>query len=61
LSWQLLTNDWFNWVFSTYSVLLGLIPTVIGFILKLLAVFHPDIPSDKIIDLIKSYKNGKVK
>ncbi|KKW12657.1 MAG: hypothetical protein UY48_C0010G0009 [Candidatus Gottesmanbacteria bacterium GW2011_GWB1_49_7] len=57
---SLLTNDWFNWIFSTYSVCLGLIPVAVSFILKLIAIFHPGVPSDKIIDLIQKTFAKKV-
>jgi len=50
-----LTNNWMSWFFSTYSIAIMGAPSVMAFILKLLAMFNPRIPSDKIIDLIKEY------
>jgi len=49
------TNEGIANFFSTYSMLLGLLPMVITFILKLVAIFHPKVPGDKIIELIQSY------
>jgi hypothetical protein len=49
-----LSNNWFNWLVSNYSILIGLIPVSVIFILKLIAIFHPGIPSDKIVDLIQN-------
>lgn len=51
---DLFTNNWFNWILSTYSIGLGLLPVVVTFVLKLIAIFHPGVPSDKIVDLIQS-------
>ena len=60
---SLFSNEWFTWFFSTYSMLLGFLPLVIGFLLKLFAIVHPGIPTDKITELIQSYwpvKGAKV-
>ena len=57
---NLLSNDWFNWLFSTYSIGFGLVPVVLTFILKFIAIFHPGVPSDKIIDLIQNTFKKKV-
>lgn len=54
LSW-FLTNDWFDWFWTTYSMLIASIPVIIAFLLKLIAIFHPDIKSDKIIELLQSF------
>ena len=51
---ELFTNEWFNWIFSTYSICLGLIPMILIFLLKLIAIFHPGIPSDKVVELIQN-------
>jgi len=50
-----LSNDWMSWVFSTYSLAIMAVPSVVAFILKLIALFNPAVQSDKIIDLIKEY------
>jgi hypothetical protein len=49
------TNDGIANFFSTYSILLGLLPMVVTFVLKLVAIFSPKVPSDKIIELIQGY------
>ena len=51
---DLFSNNWFTWFFSTYSIGLGLAPIVVVFVLKMIAIFHPGIPTDKIVDLIQS-------
>ena len=50
-----LSNDWCVWIWNNYSIVITAIPTVIGFGLKLVAIFNPNTPSDKIIDLVKQY------
>jgi hypothetical protein len=54
----ILTNDWLNFVMSNYSGIIAIAVPAIIFILKLAAIIHPGIPSDKIIDLIKSASRG---
>lgn len=50
-----LDNDWFNWFLSNFSIAIATVPIVVGFALKLAAIFHPGVPSDKIIDLMREY------
>lgn len=50
-----LSNEWMIWFWNTYNMALMLVPSVAAFILKLVALFNPRIPSDKVIDLIKEY------
>ena len=52
---EFLSNNWMSWFFSTYSIVIMAAPSVIAFTLKLVAMFNPSVPSDKIIDLIKEY------
>jgi hypothetical protein len=47
------TNDWVNFVMSNYSGIFALIPVILTAILKLIAIFDPDVPSDKINDWIQ--------
>lgn len=54
-----LSNDWFAWFMSTYSILIGGIPVAVTFILQLIAIFHPGVPTDRVIDLIAKYWRGK--
>jgi len=49
------TNDWFAWVMSTYSQFWIFAPGIIVFILKLIAVLKPNVPSNKIVDLIQGF------
>jgi hypothetical protein len=49
------SNAWWQWVWDTYNYSILGFPIVISFILKLMAIFIPTIPSGKIIDLIKEY------
>lgn len=50
-----LDNDWFNWFLSSYSICLTFIPVILTFFVKLVAIFHPRVPSDRIVDLIHEY------
>ncbi len=54
----LFSNDWCVWAWSQYSVAILAVPSLVAFALKLVAIFHPDVPSDKINDLIKTYWPG---
>lgn len=56
---MLFDNDWFNWFLSNFSIAIASVPIVAGFLLKLLAIFHPAVPSDKIIDLVNQYWRKK--
>lgn len=50
----LFTNDWVNFVISNYSGFFTIIlPMVLLAIVKLLAIFDPDIPSGKMVDWIQ--------
>jgi hypothetical protein len=50
-----LTNAWWGWVWQNYSVSIAGFPVFAALMLKLAAIVHPGIPSDKIIDLITQY------
>lgn len=47
-----LSNDWLNMVMSKYSIAIAAIPTVIGIALKAVAMLNPNVPTDKIRDLL---------
>ena len=47
-----LSNDWINAMLSKYSMAIAAIPTVIGLILKAVAMLNPNVQSDKIRDLL---------
>lgn len=50
-----LSNAYFAWLMDTYSVLITIVlPGVIIFGLKLIAIFNPNVPTNKILDLIQS-------
>lgn len=51
----LFSNNWWTWVWNTYNMSILGFPIAIGFVLKLLAVFNPNIPSDQVIDVFKQY------
>jgi hypothetical protein len=51
----LFSNTWLNWFMSSYSGMLAIAPIIITFLLKLLAIIDPKVPSDKIIALIQEY------
>lgn len=53
------SNEWFAWFMSTYSILIGGIPVALTFILQLIAIYHPGVPTNKVIDLIAKYWRGK--
>lgn len=50
-----LTNDWWVYVWENYSLTILGVPIFFSFFLKLLAVFNPNVPSDKIIELFEDY------
>ena len=51
----ILSNDWWAFVWNTYSMTIVGIPTAITFALKLWAIFNPNVPTDKITGLFKEY------
>lgn len=53
-----LSNDWCIWAWNTYSMAILAVPSIVTFIMKLVAIIHPDVPSDKVIDLVKQYWPG---
>jgi len=53
------SNDWCIWFWNTYSMAILAVPSGVAFLLKLIAIYHPDVQSDKVIDLVKQYWPGK--
>lgn len=51
----IISNEGLVWVYNNYSMLITAIPVIIVFILKVIAVVNPRIPTNKIIDLIGEY------
>jgi hypothetical protein len=56
---MLFDNNWFNWFLSNYSILIAFIPVAMTFILKLIAILNPNVPSDQICELINQYWRRK--
>lgn len=54
-----LSNDWITMVMSKYSMAIAAIPTIIGLILKAIAMLNPNVPTDKIRDLLSWKARGK--
>ena len=50
-----LSNDWMVWFWQTYSIVITVVPSAVAFLLKLIALWNPNIQSDKVIDLMKEY------
>jgi hypothetical protein len=49
------SNDWWYWVWNTYSMSILGIPIAVGFVLKIFAVFNPNVPTNEILDVFKEY------
>jgi len=50
-----LNNNWWAWFWTNYSMTVIAIPTVVAFILKLIAIYNPNVKSDQVIDVFKTY------
>lgn len=48
-----LTDEWWAWIANNYSYLFKSIPVFTYGILKLLAIRHPNVPSDKIVEWMR--------
>lgn len=58
MQWQtpfngLFSNDWLNWFFSTYGFFVAWVSSIVGAILKIIAIRNPNVPTNGIMDLIK--------
>jgi hypothetical protein len=49
---DILSNDWLTMILSKYSMAIAAIPTLITMILKAIAMLNPNVPTDKIRDLL---------
>jgi hypothetical protein len=47
-----LSNNWITAALSNYSIAIAAIPVIIGMVLKIIAILNPNIPTDKIRDLL---------
>jgi hypothetical protein len=52
---MILSNEWWQAVWDTYNYSILGFPVVLTFALKVIAIYHPMIQSDKIVDLLKEY------
>jgi phosphoglycerate-specific signal transduction histidine kinase len=52
---NLLSNDWINWFMSNYSMAFFAVPSVITLILKLIAIYNPNIKSSEVAELFEKY------
>jgi|ADurb_Total_1213_FD_contig_81_311826_length_441_multi_2_in_0_out_0_2 hypothetical protein len=50
-----LNNAWWAWFWTNYSMTVIAIPTVVAFVLKLIAIYNPNVKSDQVIDVFKTY------
>ncbi len=50
-----LNNAWWSWFWSQYSMTVIAVPTVVAFVLKLLAIYNPNIKSNEINEVFKEY------
>jgi hypothetical protein len=50
-----LTDDWLIWVWNTYSIAIVGIPSVVMFILKVIAIYNPKVKSSEIAGLFEQY------
>jgi len=56
-----LSNDWMVWFWREYSVAIIAFPTIISFLFKLVAIYHPKVQSNKVVELIEQYWPKKKK
>ena len=54
-----LSNEWIMWVAEEYSMLLGAMPVILGILLKLLAIMHPDVERDDILGFLRALGRRK--
>ena len=50
-----LSNDWINWFMSNYSMAFFAVPSVITLILKLIAIYNPNVKSSEVSELFEKY------
>jgi hypothetical protein len=50
-----LTDDWLIWVWKNYSMAIVGVPSVVMFVLKVLAIYNPRVKSSEIADLFSEY------
>ncbi len=50
-----LNNNWWAWFWTNYSMTVIAIPTVVAFILKLIAIYNPNIKTNEIAEVFEKY------
>jgi hypothetical protein len=55
---EILSNDWWNYIISTYTVTIGLISSLLITIMKLLAVLHPSEKTNSVVGLLQGWIFG---
>jgi len=50
-----LNNNWWAWFWTNYSMTVIAIPTVVAFVLKLIAIYNPNIKSNEINEVFEKY------
>jgi len=50
-----LNNAWWAWFWTNYSMTVIAIPTVVAFILKLIAIYNPNIKTNEIAEVFEKY------
>lgn len=48
----ILSDEWWKWVISNYGYTIAAIPIVITVILKLIAIWNPNAPTDKVREVL---------
>lgn len=49
-----LDDQWWMFIWHNFSFMMVIIPSLLASVVKLIAKIHPDVPSNEIIDLIKT-------
>lgn len=47
------TNEWYEWIFNNYLLFFAHVSAIFYAALKIWAYRHPEVPTDKILDLVK--------
>jgi hypothetical protein len=50
---DIFSNQWFNWFMSNYSIAIAALPGVVYFILRLVAIVNPNVPTNKVKELFQ--------
>lgn len=50
-----LSDTWWQYIYNSYSMSIVGFPVVLAFVLKVVAIIKPSIPTGKILDLLAEY------